>query len=156
MQQLKKITCGETLDFRKQLDKTKFLASGFSSPEKWGTWTIGDKAILKFIYHPGPCIGISLKLTLSAFVHSKNKRILSFAQLNGYLLGKLNFVYKGQANIKPQSYSLKIPNAYILPDKINAVKFTIRGAQSPYNLGLSGDKRVLGLAFTRMDFEEEI
>ena len=144
------------MDFRKQVDKTKFLASGISSPEKWGTWTIGDKAILKFIYQPGLCIGISLKLTLSAFIHSKNKRILSFVQLNGYLLGKLNFVYKGQASIKPQNYSFKIPNAYMLPDKINAIKFTISGAQSPYNLGLSADRRVLGLAFTRMEFEEEV
>ena len=144
------------MDFRKQVDKTKFITSGFSGPERWGTWTISEKATLQFTYHPGLCAGISLDLTLTAFINSKNKSITSFVQLNGYLLGKLNFVYKGQANIKSQNYSLKIPNAYLLPDKINIIKFTIRGAQSPYNLGLSGDKRILGLAFTRMEFEEEI
>jgi hypothetical protein len=154
MQQLAKITCGESLDFTKQLDKNKFLTSGFSSPEKWGTWTIGDKAILKFIYHPSRCKGISLKLVSTAFINSKNKSITSYVQLNGYLLGKLNFVHKGQGKVRPQKYSFRIPNAYLFPDKINLIKFTIRDAQSPYNLGLSRDKRFLGLGLIRFEFEE--
>jgi len=148
-----RISCGDTINFSKKIGRSQFWASGLSSAEPWGNWTIGSVASIEFFYQFIDCESVSLNVEVRAFVNSKNPTITSSLLLNGKFLGELNFDHKKQG-IKAKTFSFDIPNGSMRRDNLNLIEFKIKGAKSPSSLGLSEDKRVLGLGLVSLSLNK--
>jgi len=155
MPQLEKITCGEQLSFSKNNGPEKFLSHGLPKAGPHGSWTSGDRTLIQFLYQTNDCKEVTLNLEARGFVHSKNKNVTSSMYLNGEFIGELEFNYKERQKIATKKYSFKIPNGIIKLDGLNNIELKIKGAKSPYRLGMGKDTRPLGLFLMNLTFKEQ-
>jgi len=155
MPQLAKIICGEQLSFSDKNGPEKFLSYGLPTRGPHGSWTSGDRTIIQFLYQPKDCKEVTLNLEARGFVNPKNKNVTSSLYLNREFIGELKFNYKEQQKIGTKKYSFKIPNEIIKLDGFNSIELKIRGAKTPYSLGMGKDVRPLGLFLMNLTFKEQ-
>jgi len=156
MRPLSKIKCGDTIEFSKEKDGEReregIWTYELSGVESQGTWTNGNHPMIQFWYEPNGCKDVSLNLEAYAFINAKNKKIESSVFLNGSLIGELTFEYKNQ-NTENSLFSFNVPKGAIESDNLNLIEFKIKGAKSPSSLGLSEDKRILGLKLIHLSIK---
>jgi len=153
MRPLSKISCGDTIDFTKIKDREGIWAYGLSGVSPSGSWTDGNTSMIQFLYDPKGCKEVSFNLEAHAFINAKNKKIEWSVFLNGNFIGELIFEYKKQ-NTENKFFSFNVPKGAIESDNLNLVEFKIKGAKSPSSLGLSKDKRVLGLGLISLSLNK--
>jgi len=126
------------------------LQSGWSRPESWGVWSDGDRSRLEFMLSPAPAAGFRIRLLGRAYVPngvpaqrirlSANGQEVAFWEITDHALDG--------------GLSVQIPPALLSDDGRLVLKFDYENAISPFELGLSGDKRRLALGITEMRFEK--
>lgn len=105
------------------------LRIGFSRAENFGVWTNSNQAIINFkTLHKFPHI---LELTLRGWIVPGHDKVIADVYANELFQNKLiltnNELYK---------YTLKLPS-----DDDYKIRFEIKDAKSPKELGISGDER---------------
>ena len=132
---------------------TKFNHSGFlatsagwSSPEALGTWTVASQATLKLSL---PRFRHTAEIAFKSwgFVNKKNPKVTLSVFVNSKSV--VTFVYSPSQNDLVRL--LDIP-ASVLGAKFSNVPILLKisGIQSPHNLGMSLDKRNLGIYLESM------
>lgn len=118
-----------------------FIA-GWSTPEDWGTWTDGKAAT--FFVDPSGLKADTLELTLVArgFDAGKGLSQTVDVRVGGHGAGTLTV--PGAAEMKP--VTLRFPAALLDPEGPTEITLRLPDAASPFELGLGGDRRVLGIA----------
>ena len=118
-------------------DVGKYLGYGWSLPETFSRWTDRGVALIAFRFeHPGPAV-LRLKLAPFLVTGKLDQQQLSI-KLNKQPVAQLTL---RESDLK--EYSIALP-ANLLRDQ-NTVTFELPDAESPKNLGISEDTRLLGV-----------
>ena len=123
----------------------KYLKKGFSVTEKWGTWTDGEEAIIKFYFRKKyNKVDSKLFLKVSAFIGGNKTEQKAVIKLNECYITEINISERGE-----HEFLIDIKKDY-LRDK-NKLAFNFINLVSPFEMGCSGDKRKLGFGFHLLD-----
>lgn len=123
--------------------------SGLSGIGDWGRWSDGDKTVIKFDAGLNPyCNDYDIKFDfkLNLFLHEKRPQQKVKVYLNDEPIAEWLFEL-GKA--RPVT-SFTVPYASIKNGKA-VLTFEIDNPQSPFELGVSKDKRKLAIGFVSMD-----
>lgn len=126
---------GTQLTFGKGGNAQQYQGDGWSEPEKGFTWTDGKSASLII-----PVARPNSDLTLTAMISPFRGK----QEVNIYLKGKklTNWIVNKKAE-----YKVTIPNELIKGSSWLELCFELPDCASPYDLKISSDRRMLGLAF---------
>ncbi|MGA2025942.1 MAG: hypothetical protein ABSH17_02605, partial [Syntrophobacteraceae bacterium] len=132
-------TCTTTVDFKKFLwPGVLSSAQGLSSPQPWGTWSLGDVVTLEF------CKPLPEKFTVHLVAHAFGPNV-----------GKEFVVHVGDNAIRftladsPEERVLEFSN----PKRSKIIKIDVPSPCSAKELGLGSDERRLGIALTELRIE---
>ena len=131
---------GDTILFSSEHDGLNLLYnfSGWSSPEPWGVWGLGKEQTFSLYFDRDIKGTINFSLNFNAFLEKKHKNIHMKIFLNNQLSFEKDIV--NSHNIINFTAEL-----HITKDQALSVKFYIDSPESPSNLGISKDKRILGI-----------
>jgi glycosyltransferase involved in cell wall biosynthesis len=142
------IPVGHTVTFGFFGDGIICLLDGWSEPEKWGTWSIGKRAILRFFARAKSDSPLRINLKFRCFIAQKHHKLKIACHVRGQDIC---------AWILTTSYSsertLTIPTDVIGQDGLVELEFIISNPQSPAALGLSSDARTLGIGIEALRVE---
>lgn len=141
-----KIKLGQVISFNNPNDEftNEILSQGWSTPESWGVWSNGEKAIL-MLPNPGPNVS---KLIIDA---------RAFISIN-VPVQHIHFQIDNQPAIEV-SLNLEDKNLITLPidssahaNKIIKIQITFRNAASPKDFGLGDDSRKIAIGIKSLEF----
>lgn len=137
-------------DITKELEFSRnlpLLVKGFSGAEKWGCWTDGNEAEMKFSWKDKENLKITFKLHpfLPTSVEEQNVDVF----VNGKKIARWHFEHNEPF---PNTTLVLLQKDFDTKDYV--ITFNIQNPQSPSELGLSNDTRKLGLGFETMDIKE--
>ena len=133
------VSAGSTTSF----NHPGFLApsAGWSNAEAHGTWSTGNQALINIRFPKFNKMAV-LTFTSAGFVNSKNPKITLTIFVNSKLIDSV--VYTTADNLASRLINIPVGTLKSNFTKVPLV-FKIAGSQSPHNLGLSLDKRNLGI-----------
>jgi hypothetical protein len=118
------------------------LASlGWSTPESWGTWSVGNKAFISLLLSDPPDHDTELLIDANAFLAKKHPHLQVDISVNQFKLGTLKYDEQSKGGLR----ILKIPKTVINKDGKILIRFDFKTPKSPVELGVSEDIRQLGL-----------
>ena len=136
--------CGTLVDFQGGEDGWRFLVDGWSAPEGWGVWSDGPSASIVFNLASRPGCALKLSAEGFGFCVKGHRRADVELVVGGKLLARWRFFLVRKAVRR----SLIIP-VELVSTQIK-VTFRIMNPEAPSVLGLSKDRRLLGLALQRL------
>ena len=114
---------------------------GFADRESWGTWTEGERAVLRFrVVRP---LALRAELNLLPYLPDYGRELMVAVVANGTWLAEWSF--RGPDTAGPRKRTLVIPEHLVARDGSIWLTFTIKGPRSPCELGQSEDDRRLGI-----------
>lgn len=129
------------IDFRSNIHTESVdTLRGLSHAESWGAWSEGDTVTLQFS-RPLPKT-FTLEINAKAFGPNQGRTFEVKVDDRRYPL-------KLSGEVEP--YSLKIDN----PDEVSKLTIKVPQATSPEQLGISGDKRMLGIGLRQIVIRED-
>lgn len=138
----------KVLNFKSQNNSSlEYQLGDWSEPEPIGTWTDGTDAKLRIPIKQPIKDNLILEANVSPFLNQKHPKQLVDILVNGQFLTQwvfqIDFVENKQENIR----KITIPAEFIQDNNDNHLElnFRIQKPVSPHSLGLSQDKRLLGL-----------
>lgn len=142
---------GAALGFAANGMGVRWLESGWSSPEGWGTWSSGNRAVLRIDSRDLPDVRDSLSLELNAnlFIGTWHPVQRIAVTVNGKPAGQYTVRFP-QATL-----SMRIPLGQLDADSTQKidVAFDLPDAASPLDLGLSADGRDLAIGLVSASIE---
>ena len=120
---------------------------GWSSPESWGTWTVGDTANLNLSVDLATNLNHSLTIKSTAFLAPLHEKQEVKILLNGSVIGTLKYSLSKNESIR----TFEIPSEVLVtgPQSLK-FEFIISNPVSPASLRLSEDPRMLGMGLMSM------
>jgi hypothetical protein len=120
---------------------TKVLLHGWSQPEEWGTWSVWNRASMRFCVQPPPRRPIALELFYRSFLQPNHPKIHIQCSV-----GKQDIADWECTLSKPTGLAtLLIPVHMIGKSGEVKLDFRISTPRSPVALGISSDWRALGI-----------
>lgn len=142
---------GAVLGFAANGLGVKWLESGWSSPEGWGTWSSGTHAVLRIDPRDLPDVQdpLSLKLNANLFIGSWHRVQRIAVTVNGKPAGEYTVRYPRT------TLSMRIPLGQVDAESAQKidVAFDLPDAARPLDLGLSRDGRDLALGLVSASIE---
>jgi hypothetical protein len=149
---LPKYDLGARLSFAAGSEGSRFLATGWSQPEKWGVWSDGSDASI--LLWPGrePASDAELQLDAQGFVSAKCPEQQIEVSVNSTSVGQLTYSLQ-----RPNgSQSVHVPRDLLVSRRgLIVVQFRFRNDASPARLGLSSDSRNLALGLKALVLKPE-
>jgi hypothetical protein len=136
----------EPIDFRSAGNSVRYVCQGWSSQESWGTWTNSSEAEI-FLPLETPFEGGAVVTVIArAFVASPHHPAIRVeVDCNGELAGVWDF-----DSSEDVEQSVMMPLGLIAADHSLRLRFRIYHPASPYGLGHSADRRMLGIGVSAM------
>jgi len=120
------------------------IQSGFSTPEKWATWTDGRSAKMGFcLKEPIDEVGLRVIFTLSPFISAIRPSLDVSVAANGHAETAWHFSQEAA----PVSRIVQIPPDHFLYEGCVTLQFEFSDARPASQMGAVGDPRELGIAF---------
>jgi len=120
---------------------TDLLASGWSKPEDWGTWSEGPRAVLRFRVPADVQEPLTVCLEAGAFVYGTHRRQETIVSVRQREVARWGF---DSHERRPESIVLS--GDLFLPERLVELTFTNLTPASPKSAGLNDDPRILGLS----------
>jgi len=138
-----------TIRFGYQGNARWYRDDGWSDPERGFTWSLGKRASL-VMRLPEPKGVVSLNATLNPFLHPGALDTQAVVILvNGRRVGRWTISRSGY---RPQS--MDIPPDFFTDLTRTIITFETPDSAAPVELGVSGDRRVLGVALSSLQLAE--
>jgi hypothetical protein len=137
---------GDMLDFSVNSGGCKFLDSGWSISESWGTWTLGSESEISLKIVNLPKDQLLMRVNARAYVHAKKPEKTIDVYINGEKIAVWKYIIGEDVVMR----TVSIPRKYILKDWIIRVKFVSQSTESPFQAGYSEDKRQLSLGLVNL------
>ena len=132
---------GETLIFNSPLSN-KYIVSGFSDPEPWGRWSLGDHSKIEIDLNIIKEKEISLQFLVSPFLNQKHNELIVEVYVNGQKFDDWDF---SMFRSYPENKQLIVPSSLVGMDNKLGIQFIYKDAVSPQEIGLSSDSRKIAL-----------
>lgn len=127
--------------FAARQSSVRLLGQGWSLPEAWGTWSVGPRAELALPLEGTPADNLELSIEAIAFPHLPDNLQSIHVNVNGTRIATLQPNYEGFV----REATLGIPGQVAARANPMRVVFEIARPTSPSALGLSKDRRELGI-----------
>ncbi len=126
----------------------ELLLQGWSVPESWGCWALGQEAKLKVGIHASAAVPLRLSVIANAYVLPQHPRQTFELVANGQSLGSWAHAYGEDA----VEHDFIIPAALLKGRSSLEVTVLQHDAIAPKAVGASSDNRPLGLAVKEIAF----
>lgn len=126
------------------------VLTGWSKPESQGTWSLGKVSSLKLRISAEHATEIGMRFKGHAFVNNLHTEQTVRVHVNGRLIDTWRFNYP-HGEIDKQ---LSLDGSILDANSELKIEFGFPNAISPSQLGLSGDKRMLGINLNSVHFEK--
>ncbi len=136
---------GSELDFQHGGNARAYLLEGWSSPEPWGTWSVGDDASICLPLEKPLGGAATLTVLLQPFVNPKHPVAKAQVLYFGAQIAEWTFDCPG--SVEKQ---IALPRELVSSDRNPVFVFRVQNPVSPLEIGLSTDPRPLGLGFVRL------
>jgi len=136
---------GSVIDFVTSIESRRYLSAGWSGTEiSLGVWSEGPLAELVFHVNPSPTGSLLLRANLSAFLAATHTDLQVDVSANGIDVARwvFNLAHPEATSHSWREASLPIE---IASNNQIRVKLRIDDPKSPWQLGLSMDRRLLGV-----------
>ncbi|OGD21676.1 MAG: hypothetical protein A2W03_17220 [Candidatus Aminicenantes bacterium RBG_16_63_16] len=143
---------GSVISFADSGNANPFKSGSWSYAEDWGAWTNGNTAHLVLPLAQVPREDLILAGVVRAYVNDKNPRQEIEVLVNGRPVNRWVFRDGGLQHIEVRIPASFVQDYFIKP--LIRITFEIKNPVSPAELGLSGDKRPLGLGVREMMVRE--
>ncbi|MCL7420744.1 MAG: GtrA family protein [Methylobacter sp.] len=128
----------------------KYLLYGWSQHEPWGTWSDGDTSVILLTLSELPKNDVELLIEGHAFLTDKHSFQEIDVLVNEQYMATLRYEYQ----FNNRGRAVKIPLRLISENNGQLlIKFNFKNAKSPTELGLSGDRRRLGLGIVSLELK---
>jgi hypothetical protein len=121
------------------------LGGGWGDPESWGRWTVGPAAEFTMVLPPGETPNLELSMEMATFLGGDRKRQVVAVDVEGEPAGDLAI---GNTEFEWKRLSLQLPAGHAAPTATFQLSFLT--IESPKSVGLSDDKRELGIRVQRL------
>jgi hypothetical protein len=121
------------------------LRHGWSTPEEWGTWSIGTTSTLRVTFDRSITLPITVELELQAFVPSELTQSVAIS-VNGRGLAILEF----GLSYAHRTQVIELHSGDLTPDFSAEIAFGIANPIAPADVSSSPDRRKLGVAIRRL------
>jgi hypothetical protein len=141
---------GHPITFDTNGDGTRYQIGAWWQPERWGTWSgPAEECGLRLNIKGNIDTDMILQANVGAFLNEKHRSLNVRIFVNGVPVGEWTLRFEnGDAGYRLRE--IPLTKGVLNKAKPVTVTFQTTGAQSPYELGISGDPRKLGLAFVRV------
>ncbi len=140
---------GDIVRFDRGGNSAAFRGRGWSEPEAWGIWTEGAEAQLEFRLNQEIASDLRLIADAYGFVHPAHPQQTIDIVVNGTRVAKWVFRLSETSGAREAG----IPRSLIGADRMVRISFVVASPKSPQSVGLSNDKRMLGMAISNMKLE---
>jgi hypothetical protein len=121
------------------------LRHGWSTPEEWGTWSVGSTSTLRVAFDRAITFPIIIELDLQAFVCSGLTQSVAIS-VNGRGVATLEFALSCPSRVQ----TIDLQPGDLAPDFSVEIAFGIANPTAPSDIGSSSDRRKLGVAIRRL------
>jgi glycosyltransferase involved in cell wall biosynthesis len=133
---------GQPVTFSQEAGVRSSLPYGWGPSEDWGVWSVAKQTALSFVVDEAPAAAFGLSLKYRAFLHAPQHQTIKVAcRVRGRKVAEWNCTLPAAGGIQ----HLTIPRDGVLPDRSLVLEFEISEPRSPAELGVSADRRVLGI-----------
>jgi hypothetical protein len=137
---------GETIDFTKGGNGSRYRTGTWWDAESWATWTPGPLAGLRLQIEGWNGKDCELAAEVGGFVNSRNPSVSMDVVVNGCRVARWDFAAsRHDDRIEPRT--AVVPARCVAGRPVTDVDFRIRGGISPVDAGVSRDNRKLAAAF---------
>lgn len=124
------------------------MSKGWSPPESWGIWTNGNIATLAI-----RCPSITREMTGNEKIEFELHPFVAPNHSQVYLTIKVDHIISWSGELeKDETVQVDFPDRICTSNSMAKVEFVVENPTSPYNLGLSSDKRLLGIGLKRLRY----
>ena len=131
---------GQVLDFRRGGNGQPFEGAGWGNPERGGSWTVADRSVLLLKLSAPPTNDLLLTIEAHAFTPPQRNRFDETLMVNGRVAAEWPITSQ-EPLIRRQ---VRLP-AELIRFGVVRIEFINHDPRSPADLGVSADKRKLGL-----------
>jgi hypothetical protein len=139
------LVSGETVDFGSGGTAAPYMLGGWSQAEPWGTWTEGDRAVLRVPLMQVPRGPVDIALEADAFIRPGHPELRASVACDQTVVAEWVITTTDVA-----TYSASIPERITADKGALTLSLNIDNAKSPRDLGESSDVRRLGLGVRRL------
>jgi peptidoglycan/xylan/chitin deacetylase (PgdA/CDA1 family) len=136
---------GQLVDFRSGGNSGAYVSLGWSQQEHWGTWTEGSEAEICFLLEEPFKAGAKLCALVHPFVSPVHPVVRVEVECNGQFVAVWVL-----DRLEAAERSAIVPPGMIDDERVVRFCFRIFHPASPYGLGQSSDRRLLGLGFAEL------
>lgn len=147
-QLVRSISWGGILQFNKGTDGTSHLLDGWSQPEEFGTWTVGERANLRLQINISET-PVVIRMRYVPFLAPNHRSQAVSLYCNGKLLTK--WADNGET-WREMCREVLIPCPDESDDDDLLLSFEIHNPKSPKDINLTNDERKLGLALISIEY----
>ena len=122
-----------------------YMLGGWSQPEPWGTWTDGDRVVLRLPLTQVPRGPVDITLEANAFIGPDRPALRVSLSCNQTVVAEWVIAASDVA-----TYSASIPERLTADQGALTLSLNIENPKSPRELGESSDDRRLGLGVRRL------
>jgi|SRR5215475_4766489 len=141
-------TIGERISFAKGGTSLKYIGSGWSAPESWGTWTDGSASIVTLKLSDIPNRDMVLSIEGGGLIIGKYPLQDIEVLVNQHPVETLRYTSPGIIN---DTRVVTIPQSFIHEKKgLLIIEFKIENPYMPIQPGVGSDSRRLGLALASL------
>ncbi len=147
---------GDEIDFGDHFDCRDFMGAGWGPVEPWGVWTIGSRAELVLRLEASTRKPLQLRAWVLPFLHPDHRSLAVRVSINGERVSKWTFQLGQSTNADSEwrEAPLAIDGSWNDTGELR-IAFDIEAPMSPCALGLSQDRRLLGLGLRRLTLEPQ-
>jgi glycosyltransferase involved in cell wall biosynthesis len=147
---------GDDIDFADALDSRCYMRGGWGETESWGVWTVGGHADLTLRLEDDPGGELILNALVTAFLQPTQRQVPIRVLLAGRQIAEWVFVGDDPQKDQFRWYSARLPPRAGDPlCRAVEISFAVDGATSPFALGLSDDRRTLGMGLRKLSLTVE-
>ncbi len=140
----------EIVDFSGKGDGWLYATEGWSYPEDWGRWSLGEEARIDIRISGYIGQELTLNLTYGAAVHPEQPCQKVEITGNGLAIATQEICHGGVDT--PHSY--RLPMGLVSADGLLEIRIKTPDAISPKHLGISEDSRILGVGLKTLQIVE--
>ena len=143
----------DIVDFSGKGDGWLYAAEGWSGPEDWGRWSLGEEA--RIVMHISGYIGQELTLNLTYVALANQKKPCQKVAItgNGYAIATQELCLADDG-CAPTPRRYRLPVGSVSADGLLEIRIKTPDATSPEHLGINGDSRILGVGLKTLQIVE--
>jgi hypothetical protein len=126
------------------------LQEGWASPEDWGVWSIGSRAVMRVAFGPAVIFPAILQLNLVGFVAPGMTQSVNIS-IGERNVKTVNFHHGIHHGTMPDVEPIRILRTDVSQDLRAEIVFDISTPASPAKFGLSDDRRDLGVGIMLLE-----